>query len=97
MYLQGATSAPRMTDSEKICANLFSFFFLPQGLLPIHCCAMQGRMDVMQLMLQYDPKDTIVAALNSEEDRSPPSLLHLAIANDFIDCADWSVHCSSRF
>lgn len=84
-----ATSAPRFADW---CHEQPLFF--PQGLLPIHCCAMQGRVDVMQLMRQYDPKDTIVAALNSEENRSPPSLLHLAIANDFIDCADWSVHCS---
>ncbi|XP_076450581.1 uncharacterized protein LOC143286742 [Babylonia areolata] len=68
-----------------------------RGLLPIHCCAMQGRMDVMQLMRQYDPKDTIVVALNSEEDRSPPSLLHLAIANDFIDCAEWLVNSGFHF
>lgn len=68
-----------------------------QGLLAMHCCAMQGRMDVMQLMRQYDPKDTIVATLNSEEDRSPPSLLHLAIANDFIDCAQWLVLLHSSF
>jgi hypothetical protein len=46
-------------------------------------------MDVMQLMRQYDPKDFIVSTLNSEENRSPPSLMHLAIANDFIECAEW--------
>ncbi|KAK7098620.1 uncharacterized protein [Littorina saxatilis] len=68
-----------------------------RGLLAMHCCAMQGRMDVMQLMRQYDPKDTIVATLNSEEDRSPPSLLHLAIANDFIDCAQWLVNSGFHF
>ncbi|KAK7491465.1 hypothetical protein BaRGS_00017294 [Batillaria attramentaria] len=68
-----------------------------RGLLPIHCCAMQGRMDVMQLMRQYDPKDTIVVTLNSEEDRSPPSLLHLAIANDFVDCAEWLVNSGFHF
>ncbi|KAL8614249.1 hypothetical protein ACOMHN_026466 [Nucella lapillus] len=68
-----------------------------RGLLPIHCCAMQGRVDVMQLMRQYDPKDTMVTALNGEEDRSPPSLLHLAIANDFIDCAEWLVNSGFHF
>ena len=60
-----------------------------QGLLPIHCCAMQGRVDVMKLMMKHDENDTIATSLNKEDGKKPPSLLHLAIANDFIDCAEW--------
>lgn len=68
-----------------------------RGLLPIHCCAMQGRIDVMELMRRFDPTDTTVETLNSEVDRSAPSLLHLAIANDFIDCAEWLLNSGFHF
>ncbi|XP_071099543.1 uncharacterized protein [Haliotis cracherodii] len=60
-----------------------------RGLLPIHCCAMQGRIDAMQMLLQFDTSGQITNTLNNEEDRQPPSLLHLAIANDFVECAHW--------
>ena len=68
------------------CIIINNFF---QGLLPIHCCAMQGRVDVMKLMMKHDENDTIATSLNKEDGKKPPSLLHLAIANDFIDCAEW--------
>ena len=50
---------------------------------------MQGRIDVMKMMMSHDQNDTIATALNKEDSKKPPSLLHLAIANDFIDCAEW--------
>lgn len=67
----------------------FVFIYYFQGLLPIHCCAMQGRIDVMKMMMAHDQNDNIATALNKENSKKPPSLLHLAIANDFIDCAEW--------
>ncbi|KAK3101728.1 hypothetical protein FSP39_005894 [Pinctada imbricata] len=60
-----------------------------RGLLPIHCCAMQGRIDVMRMMMRYDVDGFLAKSISSEEDKKPPSLLHLAIANDAIDCARW--------
>ena len=38
---------------------------------------------------RHDENDTIATSLNKEDGKKPPSLLHLAIANDFIDCAEW--------
>ena len=52
---------------------------------------MQGRVDVMKMMMEHDENDTIATSLTKEDGKKPPSLLHLAIANDFIDCAEWLV------
>ncbi|XP_070560695.1 uncharacterized protein [Ptychodera flava] len=60
-------------------------------LLAIHCCAMQGRIDALALLLNHDVNSEIPDALDKEDVRSPPSLPHLAIANDFLDCATWLV------
>lgn len=57
--------------------------------MPIHCCVMQGRIDVMQLLMNHDKNNTIATALSKENDKKPPSLIHLALANDFPDCAEW--------
>lgn len=57
----------------------------------MHCCAMQGRIELMQLMLKFDTEGNIAKAINKENPKKPPSLPHLAIANDFVDCADWLV------
>ena len=58
-------------------------------LLAIHCCAMQGRINAIQLLLDSDPDGNIRQSLQNEDPKSPPSLLHLALANDFLDCAVW--------
>ena len=50
---------------------------------------MQGRIDVMRLMMRYDTDGFLAKSISSEEDKKPPSLLHLAIANDAVDCARW--------
>ncbi|XP_055998277.1 uncharacterized protein LOC125647533 isoform X2 [Ostrea edulis] len=61
-----------------------------RGLLPIHCCAMQGRIDVMRMMMRYDHDGFMAKAIAGEEtNKPPPSLLNLAIANDFTECAQW--------
>jgi len=57
--------------------------------MPIHCCVMQGRIDVMQLLLNHDKSNLMLTALSKENNRKPPSLIHLAIANDFPECAQW--------
>ncbi|XP_077994506.1 uncharacterized protein LOC144448226 [Glandiceps talaboti] len=60
-------------------------------LLAIHCCAMQGRVDALELILKNDTEGQVVTALEKEDPKSPPSLPHLAVANDFLDCAQWLV------
>ncbi|XP_041366840.1 uncharacterized protein LOC121381572 [Gigantopelta aegis] len=68
-----------------------------RNLLPIHCCAMQGRVDVMKMLIKADGDEKILKALNSEEGRNPPSLIHLALANDFLQCADWLLQNGFKF
>lgn len=53
---------------------------------------MQGRIDVMRMMMRYDHDGFMAKAIAGEEtNKPPPSLLNLAIANDFTECAQWSV------
>ena len=51
---------------------------------------MQGRADVVQLLLKED-RDGLVRKALAEEEKAPPSVVNLALANDFIECAEWSV------
>ena len=60
-------------------------------LLPIHCSAMQGRVDIIEILLAFDKEKSIMASLKAEEGKKPPSIVHLALANDFIPCAQWLV------
>ncbi|KAL9965899.1 hypothetical protein ACROYT_G029757 [Oculina patagonica] len=60
-----------------------------RDLMPIHCCAMQGRIDAIQALLFFDTEGSIKQNLEMENEKSPPSLLHLSVANDFLDCAKW--------
>nr|XP_006813042.1 PREDICTED: ankyrin-3-like [Saccoglossus kowalevskii] len=60
-------------------------------LLAAHCCAMQGRVDALEILLEFDKNAEIPQALDKEDPKSPPSLIHLAIANDFLDCSQWLV------
>ncbi|XP_060080381.1 uncharacterized protein LOC132559772 [Ylistrum balloti] len=87
----GETNAPSEIASIEVLlarnANLARRNI--RGLLPIHCCAMQGRVDVIRLMVRADTENNISKAISAEDDKKPPSLLHLAIANDFIECAKW--------
>ncbi|CAG2255852.1 unnamed protein product [Mytilus edulis] len=62
-----------------------------RSLLPIHCCAMQGRIDVMKMLIRNDQEGLMIKTINAEEDQNPPSLPHLAVANDFIDSAKWLI------
>lgn len=60
-----------------------------RDLMPIHCCAMQGRVDAIQALLFFDTAGSIKQSLETEDEKSPPSLPHLSVANDFLDCAKW--------
>ncbi|GCB71563.1 hypothetical protein scyTo_0001618 [Scyliorhinus torazame] len=57
-----------------------------KDLLPIHCAAMQGRIDVIELLQQFDLKEEMVTKLMKG---SAPSLLYLSVANNHIECAKW--------
>ncbi|XP_071956727.1 uncharacterized protein [Antedon mediterranea] len=62
-----------------------------QGLLALHCCAMQGRIDAIEYLLGMDTDGTMLASIKEEDPLIPPSLPHLALANDYLDCAKWLV------
>ncbi|XP_013397902.1 uncharacterized protein LOC106164510 [Lingula anatina] len=68
-----------------------------RGLMPIHCCAMQGRIDAIQLLLAADKKEEIKKDLSKEDPKLPPSLPHLAVANDCMECAEWLIENGFEF
>ena len=53
---------------------------------------MQGRVDVIQLLLGADVDGQIKHALAEEKGRNPPSLVLLALANDYLNAAEWLVN-----
>ena len=71
--------------------NIQIIFTVLQGLLPIHCCAMQGRDDVIKILLKADQDGSMRKSLKEEETKTPPSLVHLALANDYAEIAYWFV------
>lgn len=88
-------SAELQSKSNKVSNDISYQFYITylQSLMAIHCCAMQGRIDAIQLLLKHDKSDSIRNALESEDSSSPPSLIHLAVANDELSCAKWlAVH-----
>lgn len=60
-------------------------------LMPIHCCAMQGRIDAINALVFFDTQESIRKSLENENVEVPPSLPHLSIANDHLECAQWLV------
>ena len=55
---------------------------------------MQGRTDVIDILLHSDQSEVMCSLLAEEEHqparcKNPPSLIHLAIANDHTDAAKW--------
>ena len=66
-------------------------------LLAIHCCAMQGRIDAIQLLLEVDTEGILTSAIEQEDRKTPPSLAHLALANDFLECGEWLVENGFEF
>ncbi|EDV28638.1 uncharacterized protein TRIADDRAFT_51756 [Trichoplax adhaerens] len=68
-----------------------------KGLLPVHCAAMQGRIDALQLLFQYDKVKGAIKKSLKQEDEKIPSLVYLAIANDFLKCAKWLIDNHMQF
>ncbi|XP_078685031.1 uncharacterized protein LOC144918296 [Branchiostoma floridae x Branchiostoma belcheri] len=60
-----------------------------KGLLAAHCCAMQGRTETIQLLVDRDVDGAMRAAI--EEGTNLPSLTYLAVVNGFLACAMWLV------
>ncbi|XP_065832832.1 uncharacterized protein [Oscarella lobularis] len=60
-----------------------------QKFMPIHCCAQHGRVDAMRVLLDWDAQGKIRLCLEGESETEPPSLMYLALANDYFACASW--------
>ncbi|XP_069486198.1 serine/threonine-protein phosphatase 6 regulatory ankyrin repeat subunit C-like [Ambystoma mexicanum] len=65
-------------------------------LLPIHCAVMQGRMDVIQALLDFDAQTRNLIIKKTENTKSP-SLLYLAVVNSQLECANWLISKSFTF
>lgn len=50
---------------------------------------MQGRVDVIDLLQKFDTEGVLQRALLEEQGKMPPSVTHLAVANDCVGCAEW--------
>ncbi|KAJ1164285.1 hypothetical protein NDU88_004730 [Pleurodeles waltl] len=61
-----------------------------KGLLPIHCSAIQGRIDIIQALMDFDthPRNKITEI---SDKRDTPSLLYLSVANNQLKCANWLI------
>nr|CAB3262745.1 uncharacterized protein LOC100182602 [Phallusia mammillata] len=59
-------------------------------LMPVHCAAMQGRKDIIELLLE-ESDDLIKSEVDKEAIDSPPSLPYLALAGNHLPCATWLV------
>ncbi|XP_074660681.1 uncharacterized protein LOC141913126 [Tubulanus polymorphus] len=95
----GESDKPSATDLIHLLLNVGASFTVrnSRGLMPIHCAAMQGRTDVIQLLQEFDINKEILKSLNEENARNPPSLVMLAVSNDFIDCAEWLINSNVNF
>lgn len=52
----------------SFCLNHWSVLFPLQDLMPIHCCAMQGRIDAIQALLFFDTAGSIKQSLETEDE-----------------------------
>lgn len=50
------------------CLDHWSVSFPLQDLMPIHCCAMQGRIDAIQALLFFDTAGSIKQSLEMEDE-----------------------------
>lgn len=87
----GDTGKPSAIDCVKGLIDIGAKLTIRnhKQLLPIHCCAMQGRVDLIQILMEAEGGDEMLKSLADEEDRNPPSLPHLALANDYLNAAEW--------
>ncbi|XP_066445393.1 serine/threonine-protein kinase TNNI3K-like [Eleutherodactylus coqui] len=67
-----------------------------KGLLPIHCAAIQGRKDVLQALIESEPK--MREFINEHmSKRDTPSLPYLALANGHLENAKWLISNNFNF
>ncbi|XP_015208239.2 uncharacterized protein [Lepisosteus oculatus] len=60
-----------------------------KGLFPIHCAAIQGRTDVIKLLMQFGSDGQFQRNIVHTKTRNSPSLLYLSVANGHLQCAEW--------
>ncbi len=60
-------------------------------MLPIHLAAMQGRVEVIKLLLKKDVEKQMVYYLSnkSHSDNQTDSLVYLSMLNNHLECAFW--------
>ncbi|KAI0208355.1 hypothetical protein LSAT2_006969 [Lamellibrachia satsuma] len=68
-----------------------------RSLMPIHCAAMQGRTDLISLLLKSDSEGAIRRALAEESSKAPPSVVYLAVSSEGLLCAEWLVQHDFEF
>ncbi|XP_075456615.1 uncharacterized protein LOC142495268 isoform X2 [Ascaphus truei] len=61
-----------------------------KGLLPVHCAAMQGQVNVIQAMIESDAMEWSTINETMME-RNIPSLPYLAMANNHLKCVKWLI------
>jgi hypothetical protein len=61
-----------------------------KNLMPIHLAAIQGRVDVIKLLLKKDHEKLIIKHLiDHNSDDHPDSPIYLSLSNSHLGCALW--------
>ena len=53
--------------SEEVQLRIYVSFVSDQGLLPIHCAAMQGRLDALEILVESDKQRTQEEIFSGED------------------------------
>ena len=83
--------------SQLECIELLLYFKTElkyknkENMLPIHMAAVQGRIDVIELLLKKDSDAVVLLALNKDSSQIPLSVPYVALMNDQINCASWLI------
>ena len=67
--------------------------------MPIHCCAMQGRIDAIQALLFFDTEESIKRNLEMENEvlsKTVPELTEILNINSFSSNAYWFLFSCNR-
>jgi len=65
-------------------------------LMPVHCAAMQGRCDVIEMILA-EHGDLIRSEISKESSEQPPSLPYLSFASNHVNSAKWLIEQGFQF
>ena len=58
-------------------------------MLPIHMAAIQGRIDIIELLLKRDSDNSALIAINKDPNQVPYSFPYIALINNQLNCATW--------